>query len=161
MSVLQYNTDVLFDERGSIVAKYHKTHVWFPNLQKYDQPVTTEYVTYVSPLLGVELGLFICFDIVFPDPAKVLVQRGVKHFLYAVQQGYLGDATLMPRWSRNNNAALLASNLQMMGKEGGSKEDVSRVFVQGETVRGRKYAMDINGRFPDENVLIVTVPTDF
>jgi len=150
---------VLFDEKGSIVAKYHKTHVWFSNMDKYDQPVITEYVTYASPTLGVEFGLFICFDIVFPDPASVLVERGVKHFLYAVQQGYLGDATLMPRWSKNNDAALLASNLKMMGS--GSKQDVSRVFVQGETVRGKQFVMDSTGKFPDENVLIVTVPTGF
>lgn len=117
----------------------------------------------MSPTLGVEFGLFICFDIVFPDPAKVLVERGVKHFLYAVQQGYLGDVTLMPRWSKNNNAALLASNLKMMSKDGGTKQDVSKVFVQGETVKGKRFSMDAtrSSKFPDENVLIVTVPTDF
>jgi pantetheine hydrolase len=149
----------MFDETGAIVAKYHKTHVWLSNLDKYDQPVTTEYVTYKSPSIGVEFGLFICFDIVFPDPAKVLVERGVKHFLYAVQQAYIGDATLMPYWSRNNNAALLASNIAM-GSRDGTKGDYSRVFVQGETVKGKNFALD-SSTFPDENVLIVTVPTDF
>lgn len=154
-----YNTDVMFDESGAIVAKYHKTHVWLSNLDKYDQPITTEYVTYQSPSIGVEFGLFICFDIVFPDPAKVLVDRGVRHFLYAVQQAYLGDVTLMPRWSLNNNAALLAANIATGGKDG-TQEDYSRVFVQGEAVRGRKFGLDSEA-FPDENVLIVTVPTDF
>lgn len=131
--------------------------MWFSNLEKYDQPAVTEYVTYKSPILGVEFGLFICFDIVFPDPARVLVQRGVKHFLYAVQQGYLGDATLMPYWSRNNDAALLAANLQ---SKDGTKADFSRVFVQGDAVRGKKYSLDSDS-FSSENVLIVTVPTDF
>lgn len=148
----------MFDESGAIVAKYHKTHVWFANLVKYDQPVVTEYVTYKSPTIGVEFGLFICFDIVFPDPAKVLVSRGIKHFLYAVQQAYLGDATLMPLWSRNNNAALLASNVA--SGEKGPERDYSRVFVQGEAVRGKKFALESES-FPFENVLIVTVPTDF
>jgi pantetheine hydrolase len=156
---VQYNTDVLFDETGAIVAKYHKTHVWLSNLGKYDQPVSTEYVTYKSPALGVEFGLFICFDIVFPDPARVLVQRGIKHFLYAVQQAYLGDATLMPHWSRNNDAALLASNLAGGGKEG-TKENYSRVFVQGETIKGKKYSLDSEA-YSYENVLVVTVPTNF
>ena len=140
------------------MAKYHKTHVWLSNLDKYDQPVVTEYVTFTSPALQVEFGLFICFDIVFPDPAKVLVQRGVKHFLYAVQQGYIGDVTLMTSWSLNNDAALLASNLQLAGD--GTKADVSKVYVQGEALRGSKHHLD-SENFADENVLIVTVPTDF
>ena len=155
----QYNTDVVFDENGTIVAKYHKTHVWVSNLDKYDQPVNTEYVTYKSASLGVEFGLFICFDIMFPDPAKVLVERGIKHFLYAVQQGYLGDVTLMPHWTQKNDAALLASNLQV-GGQNGTKQSYSRVFVQGNTMHGKKFFVDSNS-FPYENVLVVKVPTNF
>ena len=66
----------------------------------------------------------------------------------------------MPHWSKNNNAALLASNMQLM--EEGTKGDYSRVYVQGEVMRGRKVSLEgSNSDFPHENVLIVTVPTDF
>jgi hypothetical protein len=72
----QYNTDVVFDESGTLIAKYHKSHEW-PGLKKaYDQPVAPSEVTFTASF-GVEFGLFICFDIMFEDPPKVLRANGM------------------------------------------------------------------------------------
>lgn len=121
----QYNTDVLFDE-GYLVAKYHKSHEW-PGLKvAYDEPVQPSHVTYKSKF-GVEFGLFICFDIMFEDPPKVLRSAGIEHFLYAVKQGEIGESTLIEGWSKNNMATVLSANLGS-GKHG----DCSGLIVNGK-----------------------------
>lgn len=156
-----YNTDVLFDS-GVMVAKYHKTHEW-PGLTQegYDHPAAPSYVTYTSKF-GVEFGLFICFDIVFPDPAKVLRDSGVEHFLYAVMQGVLGERTIIDGWSRNNNATVLSSNLGA-GKPQTDIQlgDCSGIIVNGEELPSSKHYLSgaLGYAFPDENILIATVPT--
>lgn len=149
----QFNTDVLFDEDGYIVAKYHKSHEWPPFKASYDQPPAPSQVTYKSSF-GVEFGLFICFDIVFEDPPKVLRQNGISHFLYAVAQGNAGLKALIEPWSKNNNAVVLASNLGA-----GMKGDCSEIIVNGVGLPSSKYSLTSKG-FQTENVLIATVPTN-
>jgi predicted amidohydrolase len=149
----QFNTDVLFDESGYIVAKYHKSHEWPPFKVAYDQPAEPSQVTYKSSF-GVEFGLFICFDIMFEDPAKVLRQNGISHFLYAVAQGDAGLKALIKPWSENNAAVVLASNLGA-----GLKGDCSGIIVNGVALPSSKYSLTTKG-FQSENVLIATVPTN-
>ena len=156
----QFNTDVLFDESGAMVAKYHKSHEWPGLMDAYDQPASPSRVTYQSPTIGVEFGLFTCFDIMFQDPPRELVAQGIKHFLYPVQQGLWGDATLLPHWSKQNQAVLIASNVKCGDPTSATKLDFSRVYVSGVEVSGQKVYLD--GAIPEfrsENVLIVTVPS--
>jgi predicted amidohydrolase len=155
----QFNTDVLFDESGAIVAKYHKSHEWPGLLAAYDQPDTPSRVSYKSPVIGVEFGLFTCFDIMFEDPARELVKEGVQHFLYPVQQGVWGDATLIPHWSKQNQATILASNVKCGDPTSAAKLDFSKVFVNGEELTGKKVFLDHGRNAINENVLIVTVPS--
>lgn len=145
----QYNTDVLFDESGLLASKYHKSHEWPSFLDVYDQPAQPSQVTYKSSF-GVEFGLFICFDIMFEDPPKVLRSRGIQHFLYAVDQGSAGEATIIEPWSKNNNAVVLSANL------GSGKKDCSGIIVNGKALSAKK--IHLSGEFPDENILIANVP---
>jgi pantetheine hydrolase len=149
----QYNTDVLFDETGTIVAKYHKSHEWPPFKAVYDEPLKPSQISYKSSF-GVEFGLFICFDIVFEDPPKILLQNGITHFLYAVAQGDVGLKTLIEPWSENNAAVVLASNLGA-----GLKGDCSGIIVNGSELPSNKYSLSIKD-FKAENVLIATVTTN-
>jgi pantetheine hydrolase len=144
----QITTDVLFDEQGRLAAKYHKSHEW-PGLKPlYDQPTQPSQVTYKSSF-GVEFGLFICFDIMFNDPPVVLVNSGVKHFLYAVKQGLIGEETLISGFSRRHNITLLSANLA------GVVHDCSGVIVNGETLPYKQIMIDDN--FPEENVILSTI----
>lgn len=156
----QFNTDVLFDETGAIVAKYHKSHEWPGLLDAYDQPESPSRVSYKSPVLGVEFGLFTCFDIMFQDPPRELVAQGIKHFLYPVQQGVWGDATLIPHWSKQNQATILASNVKCGDPDSLTKLDFSKVFVNGDELTGEKqFLKNPATEFRDENVLIVSIPS--
>lgn len=153
----QYNTNVLFDEEGNIVAKYHKSHEWPPFIPVYDEPASPSQVTYNwSRKPGVEFGIFTCFDIMFVDPAETMSKRGIKHFLYPVAQGSAGEKTLIEPWSRDNEAAILAS------KYGSGRHDCSVIAVNGTAVpSSTKYHLSSTSGFPDENVLIATVPVVF
>lgn len=145
----QYNTDVIFNEHGEFVTKYYKSHE-FPSLQKsYDEVPQPSQVTYKSSF-GVEFGVFTCYDIMFADPAKVMRANGIEHFLYPVQQGKAGESAIIEPWSRNNDAVVLSANL------GSGKGDCSGIINRGTALPAKK--VHLTGAFPDENVLVATVP---
>ncbi len=146
----QYNTDVLFNEQGTIVAKYHKSHE-FPSFKPvYDEPLEPSQVSYKSSF-DVTFGLFICYDIMFENPAKVLRAQGIQHFLYAVAQGSLGESTIIEPWSKNNDAVVLSANL------GSGRQDCSGLIVKGKALGATKYFLN-RSDFPNENILVAEVP---
>lgn len=158
----QYNTDVLFDENGVLVAKYHKSHEWPGFIKAYDQAPEPTTVTYSSSF-GVQFGLFICFDIVFPDPAVVLVDISVRHFLYAVKQGQLGESTIIPHWSATHNATLLSANYGSGSADWKPPSDCSGIIVNGTTLDAKKVPLAVStgapaAAFEGENILIAAVP---
>ena len=145
----QITTDVIFDEAGMIVAKYHKSHEWPGLMPPYDQAAEPIAVTYKTSF-GVEFGLFICFDIMFKDPAVTLVESGVNHFLYAVKQGLIGEDTLISGWSKKYSTTMLSSNLAA------KVHDCSGVIVNGDTLPAKK--IFLGDDYPEENVLISVIP---
>jgi predicted amidohydrolase len=153
----QYNTDILFNENGEIVAKYHKSHEWPGFADVYDQVLEPSQVTYKSSF-GVTFGLFICFDIMFDDPPKVLRKEGVEHFLYAVKQGEIGLNTLIKDWSKHQKAVVLAANLGAGSRLSSDKgSDCSGIIVNGTIVEAAKYTLGTD--YPNENILVATIMT--
>lgn len=66
----QFNTDVVFDSDGAIVARYHKQSLFYED--QFDVPSKVEHIIFDSPL-GT-FGVFTCFDILFDDPALFLIE---------------------------------------------------------------------------------------
>ncbi|XP_042319111.1 pantetheinase-like [Sceloporus undulatus] len=69
----QYNTDVVFDSDGKLVARYHKFNLFMIEKLQYDSPKEPEPVTFTTSF-G-KFGLFTCFDVLFHDPAVTLVSK--------------------------------------------------------------------------------------
>ncbi|NXY66728.1 VNN1 Pantetheinase, partial [Callaeas wilsoni] len=68
----QYNTDVVFDPQGKLLARYHKYNL-FVGESQFNYPKEPEAVTFETPF-G-KFGIFTCFDILFYEPAVVLVGK--------------------------------------------------------------------------------------
>ncbi|XP_064410944.1 biotinidase [Latimeria chalumnae] len=73
----QFNTDVVFSDDGTLVARYHKQNLFFEF--EFDTPREVEHVVFDTPFAG-KFGVFTCFDLLFYEPAVSLIEK------HAVQQ---------------------------------------------------------------------------
>lgn len=94
--VFIYNTAVLIDSEGDVIAKYHKFHLYIE--YAHNTTPSPEFV-YVDTRLG-RLGMFIRFDILFHYPGKVLVEK------------YDVDTMLFPTHWFDELPQLSATNMQ-------------------------------------------------
>lgn len=61
------------------IFRYRKFNLF--NEGNVRRPLAPDVVTFETDF-NVTFGIFICFDILFKDPAIMLVDRGVKHFVF-------------------------------------------------------------------------------
>lgn len=69
-----YNTNVVFDRAGRVISRYRKTHLY--RYEWYSENVLEkpELATFTTDF-GVTFGHFICFDMLFYEPAMVLLRQ--------------------------------------------------------------------------------------
>lgn len=67
----QFNTDVVYDSNGTLIAKYHKINLFFEFM--FDPSTSKEAVSFETPF-GT-FGVFTCFDILFRNPVVVLMKE--------------------------------------------------------------------------------------
>ena len=128
-----FNTDVVFDRSGNLVAKYWKWHT-FGLEGLIDQPRGRERaVVKFETDFGVTVGLAICFDIEFQNPAQDLIDAGVRHFAFSsawLNNPPYGFATeIQQGWSLATQSVLLAANIGTDPSRSGSG-----IYVQGKAV---------------------------
>ncbi|CAG2205197.1 VNN [Mytilus edulis] len=61
----QFNTDVVYNPKGELIAKYHKINLFYE--KQFDTPPVSDIVTFDTPF-G-KFAMFTCFDILFKTPA--------------------------------------------------------------------------------------------
>ena len=109
----QFNTDVMFDSDGSLLAKYHKTHLYAGEHLVFDFPPTTEVVTF-KVSFGVTFGIFTCYDILFCDPPFKLLQEGVRDIIFPTYWGnefpFYISSHLQQGWSWRTGVNFIACN---------------------------------------------------
>lgn len=76
-----YNTSLVVDESGAIVAKYRKVHLFDVEVgdgaSYRESSVTTAGVeVVVAETHGLRVGLSVCYDVRFPELYRALVDRG-------------------------------------------------------------------------------------
>jgi len=108
----QYNTDVVFSEQGKILAKYHKSHLYFE--PEFDQPPVPEPQNFTTSF-GVTFGIMICFDIMFPYPQLYYAQANITNLIYSTwwvnTPPYFSANQVQLAWSRDTGSNLLASGI--------------------------------------------------
>lgn len=107
----QYNTQVVFDEQGYLLAKYHKSHLYYePQWDRGDGvPVT------FTTSFGVRFGLMICYDLMWPEPQSSLHAMGVRNFAFSAwwvnNEPTITGTTSQQAWSRLHQSNLIASSV--------------------------------------------------
>jgi predicted amidohydrolase len=78
-----YNTSVLIDRDGEIVARYRKIHLFDVNLANGEKHYESERIAPGNDLVtaeidGITFGLTICYDLRFPELYRLLALRGAQ-----------------------------------------------------------------------------------
>ncbi|XP_035287031.1 biotinidase-like isoform X2 [Anguilla anguilla] len=115
----QFNTNVVFSANGTLVARYRKRNLYIESEFEFDTPADPQLITFDTPFAG-RFGLFICFDILFYNPAMELVEKlGVRQLVFStawVNTLPLMDAVQFHRsFSYATNTTLLSANLRIDG----------------------------------------------
>ena len=107
---LTFNTNVVFDAQGNFVSRYRKYHLFGDAYNKAPKP---ELIHFKTPF-GT-FGQFICFDILFKDPAIDLIEEN-KIDTILFPSNWFDNVPLLTAiqvqdfWSLRNNVNLLAAN---------------------------------------------------
>ncbi|XP_065082277.1 vanin-like protein 1 [Ochlerotatus camptorhynchus] len=106
----RYNTNVVFDRNGTLVARYRKFNIFRePGTSVTFRP---EIVTFDTDF-GVTFGVFTCFDLLFAEPALELVKHGVKDFVFPAmwvsEPPFLTAVQIFESWAYGNHVNLIAA----------------------------------------------------
>ncbi|XP_016986846.2 vanin-like protein 1 [Drosophila rhopaloa] len=105
-----FNTNVVFDRQGVVVSRYRKVHLYG---EAKNNTYLPELITFETDF-GVTFGHFICFDILFYQPAhQLVVEQGITDFVYPAmwfsQLPFLTAVQTQQGWAYANDVNLLAS----------------------------------------------------
>ncbi|XP_006885077.1 PREDICTED: vascular non-inflammatory molecule 3-like [Elephantulus edwardii] len=149
----QYNTNVVFDSEGKLVARYHKYNLFEPEIQ-FDFPKESESVTFQTPF-G-KFGVFTCFDIFSHDPAVVVVDEyHVDSVLFPTAWTntlpLLSAIPFHSAWTRTMRVNLLAANthttsMHMTGSGIYAPEAVKVYHYDMETESGQLMLAELKSR---------------
>ncbi|KAK9870139.1 hypothetical protein WA026_006231 [Henosepilachna vigintioctopunctata] len=105
-----YNTDVVFDRNGKVIARYRKFNTYLE--QDTDRPKQPELITFETDF-GKTFGLFTCFDIIYKSPAIDLARSGISNFIFPTlwipELPFLTTIQVQQMWAQGNDATLLAA----------------------------------------------------
>eukprot|EP00055_Hartaetosiga_balthica_P002624 m.4627 g.4627 ORF g.4627 m.4627 type:complete len:547 (+) comp2266_c0_seq1:35-1675(+) len=148
-----FNTAVVFDNQGQVVCRYHKKHIFSP-IYVFDVPTPAEVKSF-NTSFGVEFGVFVCFDSLFPNPPLELIERGLRHFVFPTSwtnvPPILSALPYQQAWSREFNSTFLAANTAVKGTSG------SGMYVCGEVITSFFNATGTGET--DEMLLVADIPT--
>ena len=83
-----FNTCLVFDPSGELVAKHRKTHLFdidIPGKMTFRESETLtggDALTIFEGPNGVKAGVAICYDMRFPEMAQIAQQEGARMMLY-------------------------------------------------------------------------------
>lgn len=151
------NTIIWVSAEGQLLRVYHKSHLWGAEEKK---TFTTQAgADLQQPILrfGLNFGLLICYEIEFPEPARVLALRNADCLLVPTACKGLGQAKMIPVRAGENGFFVACANHPMprfaglSGVFGPDMETVSR-----EVLRITSSYSDDEGQKYEEDVLLIS-----
>jgi predicted amidohydrolase len=112
----QYNTNVVFESDGRLIAKYRKQNLYDSEKLLYDAGTTDSCVTFATSF-GITFGTMTCFDLLYKDPGDCLVNKEhIKHVVLPTAWGnnypFYMSIVVQQAWSMKHRVNLLAANVQ-------------------------------------------------
>lgn len=107
VGALVYNTAVLIDRQGHLAGSYRKTHLPYEEVEGGISPGNS-YPVFVTDF-G-KIGLLICWDVQFPEPARALALQGAEIILLPI---WGGSDVLARARAIENHVFLLSSSYDM------------------------------------------------
>src|SRR5579884_2637317 len=98
-----YNTAVLIDRAGNVIGKYRKVYLPRAEVERGLTP-GSDYPVFRTDFGTV--GMMICYDVFFADPARALASKGAQVILMPI---WGGDETLAKARAIENKVFLIAS----------------------------------------------------
>jgi predicted amidohydrolase len=102
-----YNTSVLIDREGQLVGSYRKTHL--PN-EEFTQGITPGDAYPVFATDFGTVGMMICWDVQFPEPARALAAKGAEIIFLPI---WGGSEVLARARAIENHVTLVSSSYDM------------------------------------------------
>ncbi|XP_054729671.1 vanin-like protein 1 [Anastrepha obliqua] len=109
-----YNTNVVFDRQGRVISRYRKSHLYGYEWYSTNVLPQPQLATFTTDF-GVTFGHFICFDMLYWNPAEVLVREsGITDIIYPTywfnELPFLTAVQLQEGWAFANDVNLLAAD---------------------------------------------------
>ncbi|XP_018426710.1 PREDICTED: pantetheinase-like [Nanorana parkeri] len=146
-----YNTAVVYDSQGKLIARYHKYNLFLGEVQ-FNVPSEPELVKFDTPF-G-KFGIFICFDILFYNPAIALVvEHDVDTILFPTAWmnllPHLTAVEFHSAWAMGMGVNLLSANThntsnRMTGSGIFSPDKVVPYFYNMENEEGHLLISELN-----------------
>ncbi|XP_058838304.1 vanin-like protein 1 isoform X2 [Topomyia yanbarensis] len=106
----RFNTNVVFDRNGFVIARYRKYNLF--GERGINTTLSAESVRFETDF-GVTFGTFICFDLMFENPALQLIRDGVTDIIFTTmwfsELPFLSGVQIQQAWAYQNNVNFLAS----------------------------------------------------
>lgn len=149
-----YNTAVLIDRNGNLAGKYRKTSL--PR-EEIDGGVTPGDAFPVFDTDFGRIGIMICWDVTFPEPARALAMQGAEVILLPI---WGGDVKLAMARAIENQVYVVSSSYDMIsavfdleGKVVAEAKDANPVVVTEVNLNDHKlwpWLGDFKNRIPRE-----------
>ena len=104
-----YNTCLVFDKNGAVIAKYRKNHVFSHCSSQEGKYIQNGTESCVVDIAGIKFGIAICYDIRFPELFRKMVLQGAQ--VFAVPAAFPQER--IEQWNILNQARAL-ENLCML-----------------------------------------------
>lgn len=122
-----YNTSLLIDRKGNTAGKYRKTHISF---NEYEQGITAGSELPVFDTDFGRVGMLICWDMYFPEPARIMAMNGAELLLVSTA----GDASFRHVSRALENGIYVAVSGNMYRNLNGCGVEPSKIIAPDGTV---------------------------
>ncbi len=158
-----FNTSVLIDKEGRIIGKYRKVHL--PQDECfYEQSYFKSGNDYVlCKMKGIGVGVLICFDQWYPEPARILKLRGAEIIFYPSAIGTVEgieqtEGSWKEAWEAVQRGHAIANSVIVAAVNRTGQE--GRMHFWGGSFVYDQFGKKIGSAGENEHVLIVSCNTE-